>query len=102
MAQIIWTEPAIEDLDSVAGFIALDKPGAAKRLVRRVLARVEQLALFPQSGGKPHDLIGTPYRQLVVLPLRIFYRESGGKVFIIHVMRGERQFRLGDVSARER
>ena len=102
MAQIIWTEPALEDLESIAAYIALDKPGAAKRLVRQVIVRVEQLAYFPQSGGKPRDLAGTPYRQLVIPPLRLFYRVSGEIVVIIHVMRSEQQFRLRDVVNRER
>jgi len=102
MAQIIWTESAPEDLDAIAAYIALDKPGAAKSLVRRVMGRVEQLALFPQSGGKPRDLAGTPYRQLVIPPLRLFYRLSGEDVVIIHVMRSEQQFRLRDVVERER
>jgi hypothetical protein len=26
MAQIIWTEPALSDLDAIADYIALDKP----------------------------------------------------------------------------
>lgn len=97
MAEIIWTEPAIEDLDAIASYIALDKAGAAKRLVRRVFDRVEQLALFPLSGGKPRELSGTPYRQIVTPPLRIFYRVDGERVFIVYVMRGEQRFRVSDL-----
>ena len=26
MAQVIWTEPALDDLDAIAAYIALDKP----------------------------------------------------------------------------
>lgn len=102
MAQIIWTEPALEDLEVIADYIALDKPSAAKRLVRQVFAGVEQLMLFPQSGGKPRDLMGTPYRQVVLTPLRIFYRVSGEDIFIIYVMRSERPFRVRDAVERER
>lgn len=98
MAEIIWTEPALDGLDAIAGYIALDKPGAAQRLVKRVFARVEQLAIFPQSGGKPRELQGTPYRQLVIRPLRIFYRVAGDQVFIIYIMRGEQSFRPDDLS----
>ena len=29
MAEIIWTEPALADLDAIADYIALDKPDAA-------------------------------------------------------------------------
>jgi toxin ParE1/3/4 len=102
MAEVIWTEPALDDLDAIAGYIAFDKPGAAKRLMQRVFARVEQLAVFPQSGGKPQDLSGTPYRQLVIPPLRVFYRVDAGKVYIVYVMRSERPFRLRDVHEREK
>lgn len=100
MAQIIWTEPALDDLEVIATYIALDKPVAAKRLVQRVIMRVEQLALFPASGGKPRELSGTPYRQSLISPLRVFYRVSGEQILIIYVMRGERQFRLSDLQKR--
>ena len=100
MAQVIWAEPALADLDAIGAYVALDKPEAAKRLIQQVLARVEQLALFPLSGGKPRELAGTPYRQLVINPLRLYYRVAGGRVLIVHVMRGEREFRLRDLQGR--
>ena len=37
MAKVVWTEPALSDLDAIADYIALDKPSAARELVRRVL-----------------------------------------------------------------
>jgi hypothetical protein len=35
MAQVIWTEPALADLEAIADDIALDNPEAARRLVQR-------------------------------------------------------------------
>ena len=102
MAKVIWTETALDDLDAIADYIALDKPVAAKHLVQQVFARVEQLAIFPQSGGKPRELAGTSYRLLVIRPLKIFYRVSGEKVYLVYVMRSEQQFWLRDVTERER
>jgi len=101
MAKVIWTDPALADLDGIAGYVALDKPSAAKNLVRQVFSRVEQLSAFPQSGGKPRALSGTCYRQIVVPPLRIFYRSSADKVYVIYIMRSERQFRIRDLFERE-
>ncbi|MDQ5980842.1 MAG: toxin ParE1/3/4 [Verrucomicrobiota bacterium] len=100
MAKVIWTEPALADLDAIAAYIALDKPAAAKRLVQRVFARADQLAIFPLSGGKPSDLVGTPYQQLVLNPLRIFYRVADDRVFIVYVMRGEQVLHLRDLQGR--
>ena len=101
MARIIWTEPAIQDLDAIADYISLDKPDAAKRLVQRVFKRVEQLAELPNSGSVPEELQGTPYRHLVVPPLRVFYRTQKDIVYIVYVMRGERLFREDDLLGRE-
>lgn len=56
MAKVIWTEPALSDLDAIADYIALDKPSAARELVQRVFAHVEQLAAHPLSGSKPPEL----------------------------------------------
>lgn len=97
MAEVIWSNFALEELEAIAGFIALDKPRAAERLIARVLDRVEQLSVFPHSGGKPRELSGTRYRQLVVTPVRIFYRVEGSRVLVVHVMRGERQLRRRDL-----
>ncbi len=100
MAQVVWTEPALDDLEVIATYIALDKPGAANCLVQRVVAQVEKLALFPSAGGRPRELTGTPYRQLVVRPLRIFYRVEGELIFIVYVLRGEQLFSLLDLQGR--
>ena len=93
MAQIIWTEPALFDLNEITEYIALDKVGAARRLVNRVFESVGQLEQFPEIGRKPPELDDSIYREIIVNPCRIFYRLDQGKVYILHVMRGERQLR---------
>ena len=101
MARIIWTESALQDLDQIADYISLDKPKAANRFVQRVFDQVEQLASLPKSGSIPNELNGTPYRQLVIPPVRIFYREQDDTVFIIYIMRGERFFRSNELLERD-
>jgi len=90
MAEIVWTDPALSDLDAIADYIALENPSAARQLVRRVFRHVEQLKLHPRSGSKPGELRGWRYRQIVEPPCRLFYRFDGKRVFIVHVMRMER------------
>lgn len=93
MAQLIWTEPALSDLDAIADYIALDKPYAAKALVARVFLHVEQLQSQPKSGSLVRELPNATYRQIVEPPCRIFYRIDGEKIYVLHVMRGEMQLR---------
>jgi len=93
MAQLIWTEPALLDLEEIAQYIALDNLGAAKKLVQNVFGCVERLAQHSESGRRPPELERTSYREIVVGPCRVFYRVKDTKVFILYVMRGERQLR---------
>jgi toxin ParE1/3/4 len=93
MARIIWTEPALIDLEEIAEYIALDKVSAARKLVQRVFSSIEQLQQFPNSGRKPPELERSRYREIVVNPCRVFYRVEKEKVFIIYVMRSERKLR---------
>jgi len=100
MAEIVWTDPALTDLDAIADYIALENPAAASALVQRVLAHIEQLADHPDSGSRPQELRKSRYRQIVEPPCRVFYRHDGHKVFILHVMRTERLLRKGKLTAR--
>ena len=102
MAQIVWTDPALSDLDAIADYIALENPIAARQLVRRVFIHVEQLQAHPRSGSKPPELHGWRYRQIVEPPCRVFYRFDGKRVFIVHVMRAERLLRTSALRGRGR
>jgi len=100
MVHLIWTEPALHDLETIAEYIALDKPKAAKQLVQRVFQATDRLALFPKSGRVPPEISDLPYREVIVPPCRVFYRIEQGKVFIVYVMRGGQE--LHESTLRER
>ena len=102
MAEIIWSEPALADLDAIADYIALENPVAAAELVKRIFCHVEQLADHPDSGSRPQELVRSRYRQIVEPPCRVFYRHDGHKVFILHVMRSERLLRKGRLTSRSK
>ena len=74
MVEIIWTEPALSDLDAIADYIAIENPLAAADMVRRVVGHVEQLADHPESGSRHQELKRSRYRQIVESPCRVFYR----------------------------
>ena len=100
MARLIWTEPALADLEAIADYIALDKPDAATRYVHQVFAAVERLMRFPKSGARVPEIPHLPYRQVVVPPCRIFYRLEGKDILIAFVMRGEQRLRKIDLTER--
>ena len=101
MAEVVWAESALSDLDAIADYIALDNPEAARRLVRKIFEHVGHLQEHPRLGSKPEELKGWRYRHIVEPPCRTFYREDSGRVLILHVMRSERLHRRELLSDRE-
>ncbi|MBN2804431.1 MAG: type II toxin-antitoxin system RelE/ParE family toxin [Deltaproteobacteria bacterium] len=102
MARLVWTEPALQDLEAIAEYVALDDVSAAKRLVTQVFSVVEKLEDFPESGRRPPELRGTQYREKIVGPCRIFYRVEKDAVFVLYIMRGERELKNYILSEREK
>ena len=90
MAEVIWAEPALNDLDAITDYIALDNPEAARQLLQKVFEHVDHLERHPRLGSKPEELKGWRYRQILEPPRRIFYREDSARVLILHVRRSER------------
>ncbi len=102
MADLIWTEPALLDLDEVAEYIALDNPAAASDFVQKVFDRTNRLTLYPNSGKRPKELPRTLYREIVIPPCRIFYRVENDVAYILHVMRSERLLQSFLIDRRDR
>lgn len=94
MAEVIWTEPALQELDAIAEYIALDNSAAASHLVQEIFDKTECLEDLPQSGRIPPELPKSLYREAVVPPCRVFYREDGQRLFVLYVMREEQQLRV--------
>jgi len=93
MAQVIWTEPALQDLNEIAEYIALVKVSAAKKLIQQIFSRTERLEKFPKSGRKVPELQDLRYLEIIVNHCRIFYRAEKDKIYILYVMRSERMLR---------
>jgi len=89
MAEIIWTAPALNDLNEIAEYIALSHLPAAKKLTQKVFDKITRLAAHPESGKIPLELKNLNYREVIVNPCRIFYKTDNIQVYILHVMRQE-------------
>lgn len=91
MVRVIWTEPALHDLNEIAEYIALDKISAAKKLIQQVFSSTEHLEKSPKLGRKPPELNNSRYLELIVNPCRIFHRVEKECVYILFVMSSERK-----------
>jgi plasmid stabilization system protein ParE len=96
--RIVWADPALDELDDIATWIAADDPRAAGRLVRRVFARVERLRNQPRTGRYVPEAGTRSHREVIVGVLRVIYREDGTQILIVAVLgRGQllRPWHLG-------
>ena len=93
MAEVIWTAPALNDLNEIADYITLSNVLVAKRLVQTVFEKITRLESHSTSGKKPIELQELNYREVNINPCRIFYKVENDKVYILHVMRQERDLR---------
>ena len=62
--------------------------------MQTVFNSVARLADFPLSGRIPPEISKFQYREIIVNPLRIFYRQQDeNTLYIVHVLRQERDIR---------
>jgi toxin ParE1/3/4 len=71
--EIRWTRQALQNLDAIAAYIALDNPNRAVTFISEIKDKTQLLAQFP-AIGRPGRVPGT--RELVVhenyvLPYRV-------------------------------
>jgi toxin ParE1/3/4 len=90
--RLLWTEPAVSDLDAIHAFIAQDNDRAADDMIRRIVARAErQLSRLPESG-RPGRIANT--RELVVTgtPFILAYRITDDAIHILRVLHSARRW----------
>jgi addiction module RelE/StbE family toxin len=92
MVEIVWTEPALNGLSEIADYIELSNPYAAELLVKSVFEKIDRLEDHPHSGRKVPELESSDYREVIVDPCRIFYKLENNCIYILFVLRQERDF----------
>lgn len=93
--KITFAVSAVEDMEGLRAWYAdQDAPEVGERLLREVLAHVERLATFPESGRVVPEFGLAQLREILHPPLRIVYRLDKGRVRVVRVWRREREMRM--------
>ncbi len=90
--QIIWSEQARDDLQSIVLFIAQDNPPVAESFGYQLMSKVDVLAQFPQFGRVVPEENDETIREIIFRPYRIIYKVLAEKqiVGIARVWHGAR------------
>lgn len=94
MTPLIWTRRAIEDVQSIQQFIAQGSPHYAELVRQQLIAAVERLPTFPQSGRVVPEANNPAIREVIQGSYRIVYRLIHGEIHILTVHHTARLFKL--------
>jgi plasmid stabilization system protein ParE len=88
-----WARVAEQDLEAIIDYIALDNVDAAFAVLMRLRDRVATLSTEPLRGRVVPELQAQgvlSYRELIVKPWRIIYRESQQDVQVLALLDSRR------------
>jgi toxin ParE1/3/4 len=94
VTDVVWSPEALRDLDAIRAYIARDSAAYADLVVRRIVAAVERLRIFPESGRVVPERNDPAIREVIVRPYRVVYRLRAGAVQIVTVFRASRLLTL--------
>ena len=92
MAKVIWAPSALEDIESIAEYIARDSVGRAALLVTRLTEATDRLQEFPLSGRVIPEIGNESCREIIYGTYRIMYRLENDEVWITGIVHGARHW----------
>ena len=88
---VIWSRRAIEDLDSIAAYIAQDSDAHASAVVREILHKTRVLSKFPLLGRMVPEFDDEFMREIFAYSYRIIYRVDANEVKVAAVIHFSRR-----------
>ncbi len=93
MAQLIWTEKAIQQIEEIGLFIEKDSPFQARRVVQLIIKETRKLREVSHFGKMIPEVQEEQYREIRVFSYRIFYKIiNDNQIAVIGVVHGYRLF----------
>jgi plasmid stabilization system protein ParE len=90
-ARISLAESAVRDLEAIRDcYVGQSAAEVDDRLIREILASLDQLAEFPEGGRVVPEFDQPWLRELVRPPFRVVYRVDSERVRVVRIWRSER------------
>ena len=86
---VVWSPRALDDVDSIADYIARDSPAYASAVVGKILDATRSLSGFPLSGRVVPEFGDETLREKIVYSYRVIYRVEAEIVIIASVVHGK-------------
>lgn len=91
--QVVWATAAENDLREIIGFISVESPANALKILKKITGKASNLYTLPERGRIVPELQGqviSQYRELIVHPWRLIYRIAEHQVYVLAVIDSRR------------
>jgi toxin ParE1/3/4 len=89
--ELVWAEPAWDDLESAADYIARDSIAYAAAFVQEIKDAAASLTEFADRGQVVPEFSDETLRELLVEPYRLVYRITPERVSVLAIVHGARR-----------
>jgi len=89
---IVWSEEALEDIESIASYIEKDSPVYASSVVSKFFEKAELLLLIenPKLGRVVPEFSDENLREIFVYSYRLIYELKESEILFVAVIHGKR------------
>jgi toxin ParE1/3/4 len=87
-----WTKPAKHDLKQIHDYIARDSKVYAEKVSLEIVEKTEILDSFPRAGRIVPEMGDANIRELFIYSYRLIYQIFSGKIEILALIHGKRNF----------
>jgi len=84
--KIVWTDPAVNDLDGIQSYLTPDSTRYASILIEKIILATENLKLFPLMGRIVPEVAEIAIREIFVHHYRIIYRTNDDLIEILAII----------------
>jgi toxin ParE1/3/4 len=88
--KVVWSPAALEDVESLAEYIARDSEFYARAVVDKILNAARKLKDFPSAGRIVPELEDETIRERFVYSYRLIYRLESNRITILAIIHGKR------------
>jgi toxin ParE1/3/4 len=96
MKKLVWSEPALDDLQNIFDYIAKDSEHYASMFINGLIDRAERLIDFPQLGRVVPEYRRKDIREILFETYRVIYQLEKDKITIVTVIHGKRDLLLAE------
>ena len=86
MAQIKWSNSALNDIRNIAEFIEKDSISYSKLMIDKLFKAISRLEVFPRSGKIFQSLSLFEILEIFVSPYRVLYSNQNDIVIILAIV----------------